>query len=78
MTNQSINRFHWLQATVARGLSTDELIMLSGFQFLKFAVVYAVWGPYDLFSTEITGSFIGCEVGNKLRQGLGSWGDVRI
>jgi hypothetical protein len=42
----SMNRFHWLQATVARGLSTDELIMMSGVQLLIFAVVYAVWGPY--------------------------------
>jgi hypothetical protein len=31
---------------VARGLSTDELIVLSGVQLLIFAVVYAVWGPY--------------------------------
>jgi hypothetical protein len=31
---------------VARGLSTDELIISSGVQLLIFAVVYAVWGPY--------------------------------
>jgi hypothetical protein len=41
-----MNRFHWLQATVVRGLSTDELIMLAGVQLLIFAVVYAVRGPY--------------------------------
>jgi hypothetical protein len=28
-------------------ISTDELIMLSGVQLLIFAVVYAVWGPYE-------------------------------
>jgi hypothetical protein len=42
----SINIFHWLQATVARGLSTEELIMLSRVQLLIFVVVYALWGPY--------------------------------
>jgi hypothetical protein len=44
----SINRFHWLQAAVAWGLSTDQLIMLSGIQLLIFAVAYAVWGLYVL------------------------------
>jgi hypothetical protein len=45
----SINRFHWLQAAVAWGLSTDQLIMLSGVQLLIFAVAYAVWDPYELY-----------------------------
>jgi hypothetical protein len=42
-TTFCINRFHWLQAAVAWGLSTDELIMLSRVQLLIFAVAYAVW-----------------------------------
>jgi hypothetical protein len=31
-----------MKAPVARGLSTDELIMLSGVQLLIFAVVYVL------------------------------------
>jgi hypothetical protein len=56
----SINVFHWLQATVARGFSTDELIMLFGVQLLIFAVVYAVWGPYGHFHQLAQTCVTGC------------------
>jgi hypothetical protein len=60
----SIIRFHWMQATVARGLSTDELIMLSGVQLLIFAVAYAVWGPHGevVFHIDLGTVYPGVEV----------------